>query len=130
VSHESGVSGRAWAAVAAPPLAWAAQGLAGWYVSGQACANGGAGWGTLSPAGVRVLVACITALSIATTAWALLTGYRRWTSTAGPRHARVVEGLEAAEFVSAAALLMGAALLLGLVWAALPVLLVDVCGGV
>lgn len=120
--------GRLAFAVIAPPLAWSAQGLLGWYFSSHACDRGGPSWGPLSEGGVRTLLFAMSLAALALTLAALWTGYRGWRRlhAAGPG-----DGMrESAAFLAAVGVMAGTALAIGIFWATLPSLLVHVCGAV
>lgn len=113
-------------AVIAPPLAWAAQGLLGWYFAARACRTGGPGWGPLSSGGVRLLLLTVSVAAFAVTVAALAAARRDMR-----RLAQKTPGTplgESAGYLATVGVLIGTALAIGIFWAGLPALLVDVCG--
>lgn len=107
--------------VAAPPLAWSAQGLLGWYIAARACQLG-----NLSTIGVRLLLLAVSVLALAITVVALLTARHDLRRLADSAAGTPLQ--ESAEFLSSAGFLIATALAVGIVWAGLPAFLVHVCG--
>lgn len=117
---------RLWLALVCAPLAWALQGLLGWYVSGSACADRDASWGSLGGGGVRAVEIGISAIALAIALACFLTGLRAFQASAD-RAVTAIHARARADFLAAAALLISAVFALGIVWAALPSFILPVC---
>ena len=111
-------------ALAVPPVAWAAQGLFGWFVAGHVCRGAGAAAPCFGPGAARLLVAAATLLALGATVATLVAARGRYRADGA---AAVAD--ERRRFVAFAALVTATALGVGLLWAGLPVLLLPFCGG-
>jgi hypothetical protein len=123
-------SPRYWLPVTAPALAWATQGLVGWFVVAHACPGGMAraphAARLFSPAAARWLIAGVTAAALAVSAWAVMVGLGRWRTLAADGRGELAR--ERVRFVATAGMFVATALGVGLVWAGLPAWLLHVCG--
>ncbi|MFC4313702.1 hypothetical protein ACFPN2_31805 [Steroidobacter flavus] len=109
-----------WFAILGAPLAWAAQGLIGWFVSARACA------GDLDSGGARVaeLVISIVALIVALAGVGI--GLRAWRHSADSSIAAIRAEVRQ-DFLAAVALIVSVSFSLGIVWAALSAFLLPMC---
>jgi hypothetical protein len=125
-SDGAGVRGRpGWRAIAAPPIAWLAQGAIGWFIAAHTCAESTR---RISPAFARVSIGAITAIAVAV--WGLLASRCAWQARSiavesGPAPTATVERIR---FVGVFGLVVCISLTLGLALAGLPALLVKGCG--
>jgi hypothetical protein len=115
-----------WAAAAAPPLVWMAQGVIGWYLTGRACRSAGA----LSLGAARVAIVAITALAMAASVTVLIAVLRgRWPRRAPDEAQLPAAAAERRRFVAALAVVASITLTLGLALAVLPAIVLHGCGG-
>jgi hypothetical protein len=109
------------------PVAWALNGLLGWFVATQACLDGTDSWGALSGGGVRVLLGLVSIGALGATLFGLMTAATIWRrNTAGPGLDNV-QGGTSVSFLAAAGLLMGIIFTFGVVLNALAPIMVGVC---
>jgi hypothetical protein len=73
-----------WFALTAAPIAWAGLLLIGWWISGQACADGTPGWGSWSPAAVRTLMIVLATVALAIAGAGAAMAYRGWRDRVQP----------------------------------------------
>jgi hypothetical protein len=110
---------RIWIGILGAPLAWAAQGLIGWFISARACAGEIDG-------NVRTLevVVSLLALIVALTGfWIGLLAWRR----SGDRGLAAIRAEVRPDFLAAVAMIVSAAFSLGIVWAGLSAFLLPMC---
>ena len=112
---------RIWFALAAPAVAWSVQELASALVGHAACAEHAAGAG-------RAIMIVISVVALALSVAAIAVGYGRFRALAG--EAGALEGQrERQQMMALAGALVGVVFTLGVVWAALPSLVISsVCG--
>jgi len=120
-------NGRLWTAVIVGPITWGAAGLLNWWVSAQACQDGTPGWGPLSEAGVRVVVAVIGLAALAATVTGIVVAARAWKASPEDPGFAHVEGTTNVAFLAAAGVLVGIAFAFGIVLIGLPSVMVGVC---
>jgi hypothetical protein len=116
-----------WRAVAAPPIAWLAQGAIGWFIAAHTCAEETR---RIAPAAARIWIGGITVVALAISVWGLLASRQAWrapavAADAGPVPAAVTERVR---FVGALGLVICITLTLGLALAGFPAILVKSCG--
>ena len=121
------MTGRPWTPVVAPALAWSAQGLLGWWISGQACNNGTAAWGPLSAGGVRALLIAVGAVALLVAVASTLSARGRTTSRTTGGTLAAIEVEEPARFAAVAGMLVGIAFSLGITWALIANAALPVC---
>jgi hypothetical protein len=109
---------RIWAALLGAPAAWIVQGLAGWLIGARICAGA-------SVAAVRVTLIGIGAAALVVSAGSLATGVTNWRTV----NARGPSLHDRAAFLAFAGLFASGAFTVGIVWATLNALFIDVCGG-
>jgi hypothetical protein len=117
-----------WFSVIAPPLAWATQGLFGWFVSGAGCRDGRSYWGvSLSTLTTAAIVVSVIALAVAVAG--IVLGYRGWTAAEDRRpDLNVINGRTRAAYLAASGVLISGMFAVGIVWAGLGAILVNPCG--
>jgi len=118
---------RLWFGTAAAAAAWAIQGFVCFLISTQACANGEGVLGPLSPAGVRVLLGCITTGLLAVAIWGGVTSFHNWRAISERRRLTQSEGYGREEFMSLIGVFVTFTLGVGIVWAGIPMILLGVC---
>ena len=97
-----------WFGLLAAPAAWTIQGLLGWWAGERIC-------GDLSIAGVRGLTA-------------LGSMWRAWLTTTSAPHPIHAEAWDRVEFMALGGFLVSSAFTLGIIWGALPSLMLSACG--
>jgi hypothetical protein len=114
-------------AAALPPLAWAAQECAGWFVAERACP---AAAHSLSLSAARVAIGAISLAALAVSLIGLARARRLWRAlTTGVGEGAVVTPAgERVRFVVTLALVTSATLTLGMALAGLPALFIHHCG--
>jgi hypothetical protein len=120
--------GRLFFLVATPALAWSAQGLLGWYIASLACQRHHARLGSLSAGGTRALLLVLSLVALGASLAALATAWRDRRRFAGEDSSPAATLWESIDFLATAGILMGVALSIGIFWAGLPSILVQVCG--
>ncbi len=120
-------SGRLWFGAAGAAIAWALQGFTCFEIAVQACKDGGSSWGSLSGLGVRVLLGVVTAAYLGIASASGVVSYMNWRSLVENRHLFQAEGIGREEYMALTGVFVGAATVLGLIWAGIPPLFLDVC---
>ncbi len=122
--------GQLWFALWAGPLAWAAQGLLGWWIGGSACANGTPGTSVwhLSIGGLQVLVGVISVIAILIALAGLVIGYRSYQRSTPQPDLSDIRGRGRVDFMAASGLLVSSIFVIATVWAGLTSVLVNPCG--
>ncbi len=123
--EESSISpGWLWFGVIAAPVAWAVQGLFGWYVGGANCVNGSlAGGSSLQVAATIIGIAAAIVAVVG-----IVTSLRNWRSSGEPTRLATVEGHTRNQYIAAAGTLVSGIFLLGIVWAGVGGVIVNACG--
>jgi hypothetical protein len=117
-----------WFGVAAAPLAWAAQGLIGWWISAQVCADGTPQWGTWSAGQVRTLLVVLSGVALAIAVAAVLASYRGWRARRQPgESAEAFASDFRVGFMAMAGMLIGSVFAVAIVLAGIAVSTVSVC---
>ena len=116
-----------WYGFAAAPLAWALQGLVGVVLSAETCPAGVAGWQILRQPGVRVGLALITLCLLAVAISAGVTSFRNWQRLSGQREFAHAEGTGREAFMALGGVLISTVFSLGIVWASIPILMLQIC---
>ncbi len=109
---------RLWFGLLAAPAAWAIDGLVGWFFGARICT-------AMSIGAVRVTVGVLSLAALLVAAWGWIVGYDAWRRVASePRPAG-----DRVEFMALGGVLVSTAFVVGLFWAALNAVFIDVCGG-
>jgi hypothetical protein len=109
---------RLWIGLVAAPLAWAVQGLLGWFFGARVC-------GSMSIGAVRLTVGLVGVAALLVALGGIAVGLENWrVATAGPRPAA-----DRVEFMSFGGLLVSCVFVVAIGWAALNAVLVNGCGG-
>jgi hypothetical protein len=111
----------AWFALLAGPAAWSLQGLFGWFFGARVCA-------ALPLPGVRLVLGAASLIALAVAAGGALVGWRNFQQESGGTALLGADANERVEFMSLAGLLVSSAFVLGIFWAGLSAVLVNVCG--
>lgn len=118
----------AWFSIAGAPAAWFAQGLLGWLVASQSCAQPDRA-AILSPAAVRAVEIAIAVIALSIALLALRSGIAAWRH-AGDAHLRAVHAQDRPTFLAAAGIIVSVVFVVGIVWAGLSAALLPVCEAV
>lgn len=114
-------SPRLWYAIVAPPAVWVAQGALGWLFGARMCTS-------MSAPAVRTVIGLISLAAAATAVSALFVGWQNWRRTSMSADPRRLMAFGQLEFMASAGFLISVLFLLGILWAGLSSLLIDVCG--
>lgn len=119
--------GRLWFGACGGAAAWALHGFTCFLISAQACKDGTGYLGPLSPPAVRTLLAVITLayLTVAITAgWVSWSNWRRLTE-----HRELIhdEAPAREEFMALVGVFVNSVFVIGIIWAGLPLIWLNVC---
>jgi hypothetical protein len=112
-----------WFTLLAAPTAWTVQGLLGWWAGERICAD-------MSIGGVRGLTALVSMLALIVALVSVATAWRAWAMASSAPHAIHAEAWDRVEFMALSGLFISAAFTLGIIWGALPSLMLSACGRV
>jgi hypothetical protein len=118
---------RLWFGACAGAAAWATDGFTCFLISTQACADGNGNWGSLSAAEVRLLLGVITLVLLAVAVIGGLMSLRNWRSLSEQRNLAEAEGQGREAFMALVGVFVSAAFVVGIIWAGIPLILIDVC---
>lgn len=118
---------RLWFGTAAAAGAFAIDGFVCFLISTQACRFGDGRLGPLSPPAVRVLLGVITLICLAVAASGGLVSIRNYRAVSEPHSIFHAEALNREAFMSLVGILLSAAFVIGIIWAGIPVILIQVC---
>ena len=115
-----------WFGFAAAAGAWLADGFIWQIVTSQACQDGTGDWGLLSGTAVRLLLGAITVALLAVAVAGAFSSYSNWKRLSNDQlvHAEA-PGRE--QFMAFIGMIVGVVFIVGIVWAGLPLVLLDVC---
>jgi hypothetical protein len=117
-----------WAGIAAAPLAWAAQGLIGWWVSSRVCADGTPQWGSWSAATVRLTLVSLSAAALLVALVGAAAAYRAFRARRQPgRSTEAFTGEYRLGFMAMAGVLISSIFAVAIVLAGIAVGTVSVC---
>jgi hypothetical protein len=116
-----------WFGSTAAAVAWALHGAACVIVSSQACLNGVGNLRSLSPLGVRWLLAGITIGFLAIAAIGGITSFRNWIHLAEHHDLVHAEGSGREQFMALVGIFVSLAFVIGIIWAGLPLIFLDIC---
>lgn len=115
---------RLWFGLCAGAAAWATHGLLSVVITSEACLEN---VGSVSAGGVRLLLAAITLGLLLLSAAGLLTAYRSWRTLSAERNLIHASAPGRQEYMALLGVVVNSVFLLALLWAGLPLLLLDVC---
>ena len=113
---------RLWFAILVPPAVWIAQGSLGWFFGERGCT-------TMSLTTVRTVTGLISLAALGAVIAALIVGWGNWHRTSPHPDVRHVEGWDRMDFMAASGFLVSSIFVLGVVWAGLSSVFINVCGG-
>lgn len=116
-----------WFGFAAAAAAWVVYGAAWELIAAKACQNGQGNWGALSPLGVRWLLAGINIACLAVAVAAGITAFHNWRALNEKQDVIHAEGRGRAQFLALTGIFVSVVFSLGIVWAGLPLIMVDIC---
>ena len=120
-------SRRLWFGATAAAIAWALQGVVCEVISAKACQNNLGNWGPLSAAGVRWLLGGITIIALGFTVAGGLTSFRNWRILADRLDFVHAEGRRREQFMALVGAFASIVFLIGILWAGIPVIILNVC---
>jgi hypothetical protein len=118
---------RLWFGSVGAAVAWALQGFTCFQIAVEACASGTGYWGPLSPAGVRILIGCVSAAYLAVAAASCFISYQNWKRLTEARGLMEAEGYGREEYMALAGIFVGITAGVGLIWSGLPPIFCNVC---
>jgi hypothetical protein len=110
---------RLWFGLVAAPLAWIVQGLCGWLFGSRVCTQ-------MSIGGARTVLGVLSVVAIATALGGIVVGLANWRTATREQ----IAAEDRVEFMSLGGLLVSSVFLLGIFWASLNAVFVNVCGGI
>ncbi len=116
-----------WYGFSAGPAAWTLQGLVAVIVSAQFCPADVPNWGLLDQNGVRLVLGLITLGLLAVAISGGLVSLRNWHRLAGDLELARAEGRTREAFMSLGGVLMSIVFSLGILWAGIPLIMLQVC---
>jgi len=123
----SGSQRHLWYGFFAACTAFSLEGFIGWVISSRACYIGHGSLGPFSPEGVRWLLVVITCALFVLVMSAGLVSYRQFREISQSSDPAYSEGTGAHEFIAMMGVFVSAILAVGIVWAGLILIFVDVC---
>lgn len=119
--------GRLWFGFTAAAAAWVVHGISGFFITWQACQDGDGDWTFLSELEVRWLLGVITITLMALAAAAGLVSFSSWRRLRERRRFIEAEAPDREEFMALGGVLVSTVFFLGILWAGLGPVLLDVC---
>lgn len=119
--------GRLWFGFASGALAWVVHGITGFFITWQACQDGDGAWGFLSELEVRWLLGVLTLGALAVAAVAGAVSFANWRRLRESRRFMEAEAPGREEFMALSGVFIGTAFFIGVLWAGLGPVLLDVC---
>ena len=116
-----------WFGTTAAAIGWALHGTICEIISSEACRNNVGNLGTLSPLGVRWLLAGITIVFLAIAVTGGLTSFRNWIQLAEHHDLVRAEGFGREQFMALGGIFVSATFVIGIIWAGLPLIFLDIC---
>lgn len=118
---------RLWFGVFAAAVAWVAHSSTCFIITTQACADGVSDWGPLSGTGVRILLGIITLALLAVAITGGVVSFHNWRELSEQRRLTQAEARGREEFLALIGLFISVSFVIGIIWAGIPLLLMDVC---
>ncbi len=113
-----------WFTIVAGPIAWAVQGLFGWWFGSANCAPAAmAGGGGLTIAETFISIGALIVVAIA-----LVEGFRNWRRSGESTRLEDANGRTTLQYLTAAGALVSASFLVAIVWAGVGLVIVNACG--
>ncbi len=119
--------GRLWFGTAAAAVAWALQGVICEIISAKACQNNIGSWGARSPGAVGLLMAVVTLIALVFAVAGGLISFRNWRQAANQFDLLHTDGRRRIEFMALVGTLASVAFVVGILWAGIPLIMLDVC---
>lgn len=112
---------RLWLAILAGPLAWSAQGMIGWYVSGLACIE------HVLTGSARAIELTLTAAALAAAIAGFVVGRSAWQRASHEKAINAIQGHERPAFLGASAMLVSAVFVVAVLLVGIAQVTVPVC---
>jgi hypothetical protein len=117
-----------WLGVCGAPLAWGAQVLIGWWISGQTCADGTPEWGSWAASQVRMLLIVISAVALVIAIAGIVSARRQWRARrTGNEPVEVFTGAHRPAFMALAGMLVSSVLGVAILLTGIALSSVSVC---
>jgi hypothetical protein len=116
-----------WFGATAAAIAWALDGVICEVIASEACRTNTGSWGSLSPGGTKVLLGVITVAALAVASAAIAVSFRNWRQLSETRDFVHAEAVRRGQFMGLIGVFAGIVLAGGIVWAGLPLIILDVC---
>lgn len=120
-------SSRLWYGFTAAPAAWALEGVIGVIVSAQFCPANSPNWGILGENGVRLALGLITIALLIVAVSGAIVAYGNWRALSGSREFAHAEGIGREAFMSVGGILLSVVFIIGILWAGIPLLMLEQC---
>lgn len=118
---------RLWFGACAGAAAWAIDGFTCFLISTQACKDGNGNWGPLSGGEVRVLLGVITLALLAVAVTGGLISFGNWRRLSERQKLSQAQAQGREAFMALVGVFVSVAFVVGIIWAGLPLILIDVC---
>ncbi len=126
--HASSVTpSRLWFGLTAGAIAWVVESFVSVLISSEACKDGNGDWGPLSAPEVRIVLGLISILLLAIAIAGGMVAYRNWRALAEHRSFTQDEAFGREDFMAVAGVFLNSAMGLGIIWAGIPPILMNVC---
>jgi hypothetical protein len=116
-----------WFGATAAAIAWALQGAICEVISAEACQSNLGSWGQRSPTGVKLLLAAITIVALGFAIGAGVTSFRNWRLMTDHPDFVHAEGRRRQQFMALVGAFAGVVFVIGILWAGIPLIMLDVC---
>lgn len=117
-----------WFGLVGGPAAWAVHEMVVAAFAGWACADGTLALGGIPAGGVKAILVGLTLVALAVGLAAMVVASRNWKRVRDGSSGTEARSANVAAFMAVAGLLAGALALVGMIYAVVPLVLVDVCG--
>lgn len=120
--------GRLWFGTCAGAAAFVIQGFTCFQIAIQSCKDGHIGdWGPLNAAGVRWVAGSVSMFMLAVAIWAGFVSYRNWRIVSEQRRLTNAEGKSREAFMSLIGVFVSVVFAIAIIWASLPMAVLDTC---
>ncbi len=116
-----------WFGTVAAAVAWALHGTVCEIIASKACQNGIGSLGSLSPLGVRWLLAGITLGFLGIAVIGGITSFKNWIHLAEHHDLIHAEGSGREQFMALGGIFVSLTFVIGIIWAGLPLIFLDIC---
>ncbi len=118
---------RLWFGACGAAVAWALHGFTCFLISTQACQDGRGDLGPLPAGAVRVVLGFVTLGLLGVAVAAGLVSYSNWRRLSEQRSLLEDQALGREDFMALVGIFVSAAFIVGIIWAGIPLIVIDVC---